>query len=298
MLREIPWTFVRGFLMGSADVVPGVSGGTVAFVLRIYERLVSSVRAGSSALGAVARLNRQATMEWLRKVEWGFVLPLGAGIVTAILVLAGIIEDLLARRPVEMAALFFGLVAASIVVAARMVREWTPGRWAIAGVVTAVTFVAMGLGDGQAVTDPSYLVFAASGALAACAMILPGISGSFVLVLIGMYAPVLSAVDDRDWAVMGVVGLGVIIGLALFSQILDRALSRHHDSMVAALIGLMAGSFRVLWPWPDGLESTALEAPDGSVMTAAVLGLVAFAAVYGLSELARRIDPDRARAVV
>lgn len=290
VLREIPWTFLRGFFMGSADIVPGVSGGTIALLVGIYERLVSSVRAGSSAIGALARGDRSGLLTWLRRVEWLFIIPLAAGILTAILLLAGILERLLEERPVEMAAAFSGLVLASIVVAWTMVRVWTPVRYGIAGVVTVATFVVMGLGVGDPIESPSLIVFFLSGALAACAMILPGISGSFVLVLIGIYGPVLSAVDDRELVVLGVVALGVLTGLALFSQVLDRALHRHHDSMVAALIGLMAGSFRILWPWPDGLESTELGAPDGAVGASIVLAAAAFGLVLAISILARRID--------
>lgn len=298
VLREIPWTFIRGFFMGSADIVPGVSGGTVALVVGIYERLVSSVRAGSSAIGAVARGDRSGLITWLRRVEWLFVIPLALGIVTAILLLAGLLEGLLEERPIEMAAAFSGLVLASIVVAWTMVRAWTPLRWGIALGVAIATFVAMGLGVGQPIESPSLVVFFLSGALAACAMILPGISGSFVLVLIGIYGPVLSAVDDRELGILTVVALGVLTGLALFSQVLDRALHRHHDSMVAALIGLMAGSFRVLWPWPDGLESTELGAPGGAVAVSILLAAIAFAVVLGISVLARRIDARRAPVTV
>jgi putative membrane protein len=292
VLREIPWTFLRGFCMGAADVVPGVSGGTIALLLGIYGRLVASVRAGSSALGHLTRLGGTDTRAWLRRVEWLFVLPLAFGIVTAIFVLAGVIEGLLHRRPVEMAAVFSGLVAASVVVAWGMVRSRDTRRVVIMVLTAGATFVVLGLGgeESAAVADPNLWFLYASGALAACAMILPGISGSFVLVLLGVYAPVLAAVDDRDLVVVGVVAAGAITGLALFSQVLDRALHRHHDSMVAALTGLMLGSFRVLWPWPDGLESTALGAPDEVVGLSLVLGAVAFALVLVLARVSRQTE--------
>jgi putative membrane protein len=292
VLREIPWTFLRGFCMGAADVVPGVSGGTIALLLGIYGRLVASVRAGSSALGHLTRLGGTDTRAWLRRVEWLFVLPLAFGIVTAIFVLAGVIEGLLDRRPVEMAAVFSGLVAASVVVAWGMVRSRDTRRVVIMVLTAGATFVVLGLGgeESAAVADPNLWFLYASGALAACAMILPGISGSFVLVLLGVYAPVLAAVDDRDLVVVGVVAAGAITGLALFSQVLDRALHRHHDSMVAALTGLMLGSFRVLWPWPDGLESTALGAPDEAVGLSLVLGGIAFALVLVLARVSRQTE--------
>lgn len=278
--------------MGAADVVPGVSGGTIALLLGIWGRLVASVRAGSSALGNFTRLAWVDTRAWLGRVEWLFVVPLVAGIVTAIFVLAGVIEGLLERRPVEMAAVFSGLVAASVVVAWRMVRSRDARRMVIAAATAAVTFLVLGLGGDQSmlVANPGLWYLFGSGALAACAMILPGISGSFVLVLLGVYAPVLAAVGDRDVVTVGVVAAGAITGLALFSQVLDRALNRHHDSMVAALTGLMIGSFRILWPWPGGLESTALGAPDEAVILSLALGAVAFALVLLLARLARRID--------
>jgi putative membrane protein len=278
--------------MGTADVVPGVSGGTIALLLGIWGRLVASVRAGSSALGNLTRLAWADTRAWLGRVEWLFVIPLLLGIITAIFVLAGVIEGLLERRPVEMAAVFSGLVAASVVVAWRMIHTRDTRRMVIAATTAAVTFLMLGLGDEQSVlvADPGLWYLFGSGALAACAMILPGISGSFVLVLLGVYAPVLAAVDDRDLVTVGVVAAGAITGLALFSQVLDRALHRHHDSMVASLAGLMIGSFRVLWPWPGGLESTALGAPDEAVVLSLALGAVAFALVLLLARLSQRID--------
>ena len=120
VLREIPWSVLRGYLMGAADIVPGVSGGTIALVLGIYERLIASVRAGSSALGAFVRLDFSGGMEWLRKVEWGFILPLGAGIGLAIISLSHLLESLLRDHAVLMASLFLGLVAGSALIVWRL----------------------------------------------------------------------------------------------------------------------------------------------------------------------------------
>ena len=132
--------------------------------------------------------------------------------------------------------------------------------------------------------------FFVAGAIAICAMILPGISGSFLLVVMGMYAPLLTAVTDRDVLTLGVFLAGAALGLALFSQVLYVALQRYHDVMLAALIGLMAGSVRVLWPWPNGVDSTALELPQGDVLVALVAAAVAFAAVVVVGRFAQGFE--------
>ena len=295
-MREIPWTVARGFLMGAADVVPGVSGGTVALVVGIYERLVESIRCGSSALGSLITLDPSRAMAWLRRIEWTLVLPLLAGIALAVIALAGLIEDQLADHPVQLASLFFGLVAGSVVVAWRLLHRKDAIRIAIIVVTTVVVFAALGLRGGTAedtvaqLDDVALWMFFASGAVAICAMILPGISGSFVLVLLGMYGPVLAAVNDRDVAPVLAVGLGAVVGLALFSQLLHWALRHHHDSVLAALIGLMAGSARVVWPWPNGVDSTAIGPPDHAVATSLLLAAAGFAVVLAIHAVSERVD--------
>lgn len=295
MLREIPWTIIRGYLMGAADIVPGVSGGTIALVLGIYERLIASVRAGSSALGAFLRLDFSRGVEWLRSVEWRFVVALGAGIGLAIITLSHLLEQLLTDHAVLMAAMFLGLVAGSAVIVWGLLTERDLTRIMIIVVVGLSVFVLLGLREDTSsdsaaqISDPATWSYFASGAVAICAMILPGISGSFILVILGMYGPVLSAVTARDIASLAVFAVGAVVGLALFSQLLHRALRDHYNSVMAALIGLMLGSLRVLWPWPRGVDSTALDAPDGQVAAAIVVAALAFGAVMAIEALGRRI---------
>ena len=271
VFREIPWSILRGYLMGAADIVPGVSGGTIALVLGIYERLIASVRAGSSALGSFVRLDFSGGVEWLRKVDWGFILPLGAGIGLAIISLSHLLENLLRDHAVLMASLFLGLVAGSALIVWRLLTVRDLRRIGIIVAVTVVVFVLLGLREDTSsesaaqIANPETWAYFLSGAVAICAMILPGISGSFILVMLGMYGPVLSAVTSRDIVSLAVFGVGAIIGLALFSQVLHRALRDHYNSVMAALIGLMLGSLRVLWPWPRGVDSTALQAPNEDV---------------------------------
>ncbi len=279
--------------MGAADIVPGVSGGTIALVVGIYERLISSVRAGSSMLGHLLRGDWDGARRWFRTVEWGFILPLVAGILLAIVTLARVIENLLHDYPEEMAGLFTGLIAGSAIVAWRLVKDWNGLRIVTMAGVGVLVFGALGLREGTSdetvaqVLDPALWAFFVAGAIAICAMILPGVSGSFLLVVMGMYGPVLEAVNDRDYATVLVVAIGCVVGLALFSQLLNWALQNYHDTVMAALIGLMVGSIRVLWPWPDGLDSTALGRPASDLVPTLILGLVALVAVIGLGRLGR-----------
>ncbi len=279
--------FLRGFLMGMADVVPGVSGGTIAVLVGIYERLVHSISMASKALGNVLRLRFREAARRLGDIEWSLIIPLLIGIATAILLLAGVISHLLETYPEAMAGAFAGLVAASAWVAARLIKapNWT--HVAIVLVVTVATFALLGLKGGE-ITDPSWPVIFGAGAIAICAMILPGISGSFLLLMLGMYEFVINAVNDRDIPIVLVFGLGCIVGLALFSQVLDWSLRNHHDIVIAAMVGLMIGSFRVLWPWPDGVDSVALGAPSGTWFIPVLIGIASAAVVVGLTVLVER----------
>jgi putative membrane protein len=206
-----------------------------------------------------------------------------------------VIDHLLETQPVAMAALFFGLVSGSVVVAARLVQGWDARRIAITVIVALVAFFVLGQRSGP-VQDPSLALYLAAGAIAICAMILPGVSGSFLLLMLGMYDNVLGAITDRDLIVLGVFMVGCVVGLALFSRALHWALVNHEFTMLAALIGLMLGSLRVLWPWPDGTETTALAAPSGDVVVPVLIAVAAFAVVVGVTmvgeRLTRRSDAD------
>lgn len=296
MILDSITSFVRGFAMGAADLVPGVSGGTIALVLGIYERLVASIRAGSSALGSLVRVDGAGFLRWLRLVEWRFIIPLGIGILVAVVSLATLISNLLHNEPVLMASLFVGLVVGSMLVASNMLRR--PGAIHLWGAlaVGVVVFVLLGLHSGttedtvQQVADPAMWAYFGAGAIAICAMILPGISGSFILIMLGMYTPVLGAVTDRNVGVILIFTVGTVVGLALFSQILHRALMNHHDIVLAALVGLMGGSLRVLWPWPLGVDSTKLGSPDSDVGLAIGMAVVGFAFVLIIARIATQIE--------
>ena len=274
---------LRGFLMGSADVVPGVSGGTIALVLGIYQRLVHAIRTGAGALGALVRGRFPDALERMKAVEWRLLLPLLLGIGLAIVSLAALIEHFLQEQPTNTSAVFFGLVAASIVVAWQLVKEWTGTRFATATAAALAAFLVLGLRS-EELADPATALFFGAGAIAIVAMILPGISGSFILLMLGMYKAVLAAVNDRDLIVIAVFGFGAVIGLALFSTLLDRMLQDHHDTMMAGLIGLMAGSLRVLWPWPDGTDTANLGSPTEPLIPV-LLAIVGFVGVMVIAQL-------------
>lgn len=296
MVTRLIAQYARGFAMGASDVVPGVSGGTVALILGIYNGLIANIGTGSKALGRLLKGDFTGFTDGLKAVDWLFLIPLGAGVGSAVLILSGIIEEALHDYPEAMAGLFFGLVVGSIAVARTLLQSPTSQHLLISGVVGGATFFLLGLQSGP-VADPSALVLVASGALAICAMILPGISGSFILLMIGMYAAVLNAVDERIISEIALVGIGAIVGLGLFSSLLNHLLDNYHDIVMAALIGLMFGSLRVLWPWPNGvgiidhgevIPGTGLELPNGAPWVAPVLLAVGSAiAVIAVSAFAK-----------
>lgn len=290
----------RGFAMGTADIVPGVSGGTVALVLGIYGRLIRNVHAGAQLLGALVARRRVEIIRRWATIEWVWLLSLLVGILAAIAVLSSILTRLLDEQPVRTSALFFGLVAGAVVVAWRLVRTVTAREIGLAIVMAVALFLVLGLrsdtesGAEEAVTQPVWIFFLA-GALAICAMILPGISGSLILVMIGMYHEVLGAVTERNLAALGATVLGCVIGLALFSTLLNWLLEHHHDLVMAAMVGLMLGSLRVLWPWPGGTSTTELASPSGDVAVPIILVAVGVAVVFAVEYLAQRFTSDASR---
>lgn len=241
------WLGARGFTMGAADVVPGVSGGTMAFILGIYDELLESISAVDMNF-----IRRVLTFQWreaFANFPWKFLISIALGILTAILTLANALHWALENHPVYIWAFFFGLIVASILVVRRRVRNWNPAN-ILAAVAAAVgAFMLVGLAPSETPHTPILLFL--SGAVAICAMILPGISGAFILVLLGKYAHVLSAVKSLDVLTVALVGLGAVVGLLSFARLLRWMLHRNHDLVVAILTGFMVGSLRKVWPWKN-----------------------------------------------
>ncbi|MEX1055074.1 MAG: DUF368 domain-containing protein, partial [Rhodothermales bacterium] len=236
--------------MGAADIIPGVSGGTMALIVGIYSRLIESLSEVFSALVAFLKASPRPATIHLRKVDWLLLLPLGAGIATAILIGAHFIPRLLERYPHECLGLFFGLVAGSLAIPWRAIdRKGIPQILLAAG-AAVLAYYLTGFPPGEGFT-PSLLQVFGAAAVAICAMILPGISGAFLLKAMGMYEVTLVALNARDLIYIGVFVMGAIVGLGLFSEILNWLLKRHYSTTMAALVGLMAGALRALWPWQE-----------------------------------------------
>lgn len=234
-------------------MVPGVSGGTMAFILGIYEELIEAIK--SFDLKSLQLLLACQFRRLLDHISWKFLLAVGIGILTAIFTLAHILSWLLQNRPVFIWSFFFGLILASVVTVSRRVQTWQLSTWLCLAGGTIGSYFLVGLVPVSTPNAPWFLILC--GAVAICAMILPGISGSFILLLLGKYQYVLEAVNQKDFLVLGLVAVGACGGIIAFSRLLGWLLKRYHDLMVAVLTGLMLGSLRKVWPWKETLESAA-----------------------------------------
>ena len=244
------WLFLKGIAMGAADVVPGVSGGTVAFITGIYTELLDSIK--SINLEALRCLFQQGPMKAWQQINGTFLLVLGSGIVVAILSLAKGIHHLLETYPIMLWSFFFGLILASSVHMGRQISAWSSRNVAalVVGVVCAAAISLAGVNS----IEVSYLNLFVAGAIAITAMILPGISGSFILLLMGLYAPVLGAIKGFQLDILGCFALGAGLGLMAFSRLLSWLLHHYTDLMYALLTGFMLGALVKVWPWKETLS--------------------------------------------
>lgn len=252
---------LNGFLMGAADIIPGVSGGTMAFILGIYDELIESVQAALPFLRDLLRLRwRQAFAGF----PWPFLLALGSGIGLAILSLARLLHWALETHPDYIYAIFFGLILASILVVRSRVRRWSLPALLAVGLAAVGGYLLVGLTPAQT-PEAAWFIFL-SGAVAICAMILPGISGAFILVLLGKYQYILGALLALDLLTILVFMAGAAFGLLAFSSVLRWLLHYHHDLTVAALLGFMIGALREIWPWKDYLHVDEIPVGDVNVL--------------------------------
>ncbi len=251
-LKDYLGLTARGFAMGAADVVPGVSGGTMAFILGIYEELINSIRMILSPETIKLAFGFKIK-QLFQVIPWQFLLAVAVGILLAILSLAQFLEWALENHPVFLWSFFFGLVVASIITVSRRVKQWAtrPLIGLIGGTIAG--YLIVGLVPVQTPNAAWFLFL--SGAIAICAMILPGISGSFILVLLGKYETILGAVNNRDVVTLFFVAAGAAVGIVTIAQVLGWLFKRYHDVTVAVLIGLMVGSLRKIWPWKETLQT-------------------------------------------
>lgn len=269
---------LRGALIGVVETVPGVSGGTVALVTGIYDELIE---AGHRITAAARRLvtgpeRLAGAREQLRGVNWLLVLPLLVGMATAVLTIAGPVAGLVEDHPETMRALFLGLVAGSVLVPVRL----SGGAWRGA----ELGLFALGAVGGLLLTslpstslEPSPWVVAPAAAIAVCALVLPGVSGSFLLLSVGLYQPTLEAVDQRDLGYIAWFGLWALVGLVVIVKFMRILLTRHHRGTMVVLAGVMIGALRSLWPWQDA--SGALQRPGADWPLMLLLAVVGVAVV-------------------
>ncbi|AYY14542.1 DUF368 domain-containing protein [Actinobacteria bacterium YIM 96077] len=288
---------VRGGLIGTVETVPGVSGGTVALVVGVYETIITSAGHFLSGLRlAIADgvrgqgLSRSAAE--FRQVAWNTIVPLLAGMFAALVIMARLLETWVEDYPVQTRALFFGLVLASLWVPFSMVGRWALRDVATAVVVAIAAYVVVSIPPGNMESTPLVIVLAA--AVAVSALVLPGLSGSFLLLTFGLYERTLSAVNDRDMAYLGLFMLGAAIGLVSFVKLLQWLLEHHRRVALVVLTGVMAGCLRALWPWQD--DDRSLGAPADDAGTAALLGVVGFLVVAVFLVIARRFASTKVAA--
>ena len=284
--REYLRLFLTGFAMGSADIVPGVSGGTMAFILGVYETLIDAIKSFDTT--AIQMALKLKIKDVLDHVPWQFLLTLGLGILGAVFTLSRVLSDLLENQPLFIFAFFGGLIVASILAIGIRVK-WSAISLFTFIVGTVAAYLIVGLVPIEAEHSIPALFF--SGMIAIIAMILPGISGSFILLILGQYEFVLGAVKSFDIVSVGSVGVGAVVGIIGFSRILSWLLKNYEQATIAALVGFMLGSLRKIWQE----ASTGAEQMDvlGTQEIGLAIGLViaGFLLVSFLDHLQTKSNP-------
>lgn len=310
---------LKGLAMGAADVVPGVSGGTIAFISGIYQELIDSIN--NVDISVLKTLKKDGLKAAWQQVNGGFLLALLTGIFISVLTFSKIITQLLASHPILVWSFFFGLIIASIV----LIWKET-SNWKLVDILALVVGIILSyyITIARPVSSPdSYWYLFLSGFIAIIAMILPGISGAFILLLMGSYETVIGTINKFregivkfDMAVLGealmklsVFALGAIIGLKSFSKILHWMFEKHKNTTLALLIGFMTGSLNKVWPWKQVLETRSnshgevvpfLEKSimpqnfegNPQVMTAIILAIVGFVVIFGMEKMASKLGKN------
>lgn len=300
-IKDYIFIALKGIAMGAADVVPGVSGGTIAFISGIYEELLETI--SSFNLQALKVLTNEGIKPFWKHINGSFIATLLLGIAVSIISLAKLITYLLHAHPVLLWGFFFGLIVASVFLVGKKVVEWQLSRVlaVIVGTVIAFTITILNPMENP---DTHWFVFV-SGAVAICAMILPGISGSFILLLLGSYELILSSIKDFKITTILTFIVGCVVGLLSFSKFLNWLFKKYHDVTVAALTGFLIGSLNKVWPWKEVLSTR--ENSKGEIvpfietnvlpnqfheepqtMGVIILAIIGFVLIFGLEKLAKK----------
>lgn len=309
--RNYPLLILRGCAMGAADVVPGVSGGTIAFITGIYEELIDSIKAVD--LQAVKLLLKFKLAEFWKKINGNFLNSVIAGIGISIFSLAKLMTWLLENHPIYIWSFFFGLIIASSVLVAKEIKKWNIFTVIslILGAIIAYGITVMTPSE----TPDSWWFIILSGAIAICAMILPGISGAFILLLMGKYTYILGAVSAFNIGVLLLFAVGAVAGITSFSHLLSWLLKHHHTATVSLLTGFMVGSLNKVWPWKEtlqtytdshGVEKALVESnispvhfgeltgSDPLLWQAILMCIAGFLLIWGIETLGRKMSDKRA----
>ena len=291
---------LKGIAMGAADVVPGVSGGTIAFISGIYEELITSINNINPSLIKVWK--KEGFNAFWKKLNGNFLVALFLGIFISLFSLATLVSWLLENEPVLLWSFFFGLVAASIFFVGKEITRWNMGTVIILIIGAAIAYFITTLPASENATSLPYLFM--SGALAVCAMILPGISGAFILVLLGSYKTILDAVHERNIQVVLTVAIGAIFGLLSFAKLLKWMFSHYKNLTLALLTGFILGSLNKIWPWKLVLETKIIGdkiiplkeqnvSPfnfegDSQLMFAIIAAIIGFSLIFILEKVASK----------
>ncbi len=291
---------LKGMAMGAADVVPGVSGGTIAFISGIYEELLTSI---SSINFKTLKLLKTCGIKavW-KEINGSFLLALLVGIFVSIASLAKLISWLLEHEPILLWSFFFGLVLASVIYIGKQITQWEISTVVLFVIGACVAYYITTL-QPLVTENSSPLFLFLAGSIAICAMILPGISGAFILVLLGAYRPVLDAIHNKDFKLLAILAAGAIVGLLSFSKVLKWLFNHYKNLTLAVLTGFILGSLNKIWPWKKTLtwrlNSKGIEIPfneesispfsfegDAQIVLAIILAIVGFAVIILLEKIA------------
>ncbi|WP_454976411.1 DUF368 domain-containing protein [Capnocytophaga bilenii] len=291
---------LKGIAMGAADVVPGVSGGTIAFISGIYEELISSI--SKINLQALKVLTQEGIVAFWKYINGSFFLALLMGIGISIISLAKVMKFLLENHPIMVWSFFFGLMVASVLFLMKEIERWNFGSimvMLLAGAIAYIITVIPPLVNGS--NENVFFIFLC-GALAICAMILPGISGAFILVLLGAYHTVLDALSSWNFKIILIFGMGALTGILSFSKALKWLFAKYRNLTFAGLTGFIIGSLNKVWPWKETLQTDPLNGSviheksvlpstfemithnDAQVVTALLLAIVGFFVIYGIEK--------------
>ncbi len=286
--------------MGAADVVPGVSGGTIAFISGIYEELITSINQVNLSL--LKTLRTQGLAATWKQVNGNFLISIFLGIAISIITLAKLISWLLINQPVLLWSFFFGLVIASIIFVAKGIEKWNLAAFIVLALGAGVAYYITQLPPVENTESLPYLFL--SGALAICAMILPGISGAFILVLLGSYKTILDAVHERDIAILATVFTGAVFGILSFARLLKWMFQHYKNITLALLTGFIIGSLSKIWPWKEVLTSKVFDGKtipvleknvsplsyegDPQLLWAILLAILGFLLIFMLEKLAAK----------